>query len=142
MDFPGGVSGKEPACQWRSHKRPRFNSWVRKIHWRRDRLPTLVLLPGKPHEKRSLVGYSSLGHKRIRHNLETKATTMPYFNVPPLAGLCRYCKFYELKVRGNPVSNKSTGMKRHFMSLCNILIILTFQPLSLLFYCSIVSDSL
>ena len=30
-----------------------FNSWVRKIHWRRDRLPTLVLLgfpcgsPGK-----------------------------------------------------------------------------------------------
>ena len=68
-------------------------------------------MPGKPHGKRSLVGYSSWGHKRIRHNLETKATTIPYFNVPPLAGLCRYCNFYELKVRGNPVSNKSTGRK-------------------------------
>ena len=25
-------------------RRPRFNSWVRKIHWRRDRLPTPVFL--------------------------------------------------------------------------------------------------
>ena len=25
-------------------KRPRFNSWVRKIHWRRERLPTPVFL--------------------------------------------------------------------------------------------------
>ena len=85
--------------------------------------------------KESLVGYSPRDHKIIRHNLETKATTIPRFNVPPLDGLCRYCNFYELKVHGNSVSNKSTGMKRHFMSLCNILIILTFQPLSLLKYC-------
>ena len=25
-------------------RRPQFNSWVRKIHWRRDRLPTTVFL--------------------------------------------------------------------------------------------------
>ena len=25
-------------------QRPRFDSWVGKIHWRRDRLPTLVFL--------------------------------------------------------------------------------------------------
>ena len=29
--FPGGTSGKEPACQRRRHKRCGFNPWVRKI---------------------------------------------------------------------------------------------------------------
>ena len=42
--FPGGTSGKEPACQcWRC----RFNPWVRKIPWRRAWQPTLVFLPGE-----------------------------------------------------------------------------------------------
>ena len=31
MDFPGGTSGKEPACQCRGCKRHRFDPWVRKI---------------------------------------------------------------------------------------------------------------
>ena len=38
--------------------RLRFNSWVRKIPWRRERLSTLVFLPRKSNGKRSLVGYS------------------------------------------------------------------------------------
>ena len=29
--FPGGTSGKEPACQCRRHKRFRFDPWVGKI---------------------------------------------------------------------------------------------------------------
>ena len=29
--FPGGTSGKEPACQFRKHKRLRFNLWGGKI---------------------------------------------------------------------------------------------------------------
>ena len=33
--------GKESAC---NVKRPWFNSWIGKIHWRRDRLPTPVFL--------------------------------------------------------------------------------------------------
>ena len=32
--FPGGTSGKEPACQGRSHKRHRFDARVGKIPWR------------------------------------------------------------------------------------------------------------
>ena len=32
--FPGGASGKEPACQCRRHKRLRFNLWIGKIPWR------------------------------------------------------------------------------------------------------------
>ena len=33
MDFPGGASGKEPACQCRRHKRSWLNPWIRKIPW-------------------------------------------------------------------------------------------------------------
>ena len=29
--FPGGTSGKEPACQCRKHRRHGFHPWVRKI---------------------------------------------------------------------------------------------------------------
>ena len=43
--------------------RPGFNPWVRKIPWRRKWQPTPVLLPGKSHGWRSLVGYSPWGHK-------------------------------------------------------------------------------
>ena len=52
MDLPGSLAGKE--LQWR---RLRFNSWVTKVSWRRDRLPMPVFLgfPGgsvvkNPHE--------------------------------------------------------------------------------------------
>ena len=30
-----GASDKEPTCQGRSHKRHRFDPWVRKIPWKR-----------------------------------------------------------------------------------------------------------
>ena len=46
-------------------RRSRFNHWVRKILWRREWQPTPVFLPGKPHGKRSLVGYSTWGHKEL-----------------------------------------------------------------------------
>ena len=41
LSFPGSSAGKESACQ---RTRPRFDFWVGKFPWRRDRLPTPVLL--------------------------------------------------------------------------------------------------
>ena len=41
------------------------------IPWRRKWQPTLVFLPGKSHEQRSLAGYSPCGC-RVGHNLATK----------------------------------------------------------------------
>ena len=38
--FPDGASGKEFVCQWRRHKRHRFDPWIRNIPWRRKWLPT------------------------------------------------------------------------------------------------------
>jgi len=58
MDFPGGSSGKEPACQCRRRKRCRFDPWVRRISWSRKWQPTPVFLPGKFHGQRRLVGSS------------------------------------------------------------------------------------
>ena len=49
----------EVAC--RRCRRLRFNPWIRKLSWKRNWLPTPVLLPGKSHGQRSLVGCSLWG---------------------------------------------------------------------------------
>ena len=61
--FPGGASGKEPACQCKRRERHGFHPWVEKIPWRRAWQPTPVLLPGESHGQRSLVVYSPQGCK-------------------------------------------------------------------------------
>ena len=55
-------SGKESACQCR---RPGFNSWVRKIPWRRAWQPTPGFLPGESHGQRNLAGYSPWEPKEL-----------------------------------------------------------------------------
>ena len=40
-----------------------FDSWVRKIPWRRKRQPIPVLSPGKPHGQRSLAAYNPWDRK-------------------------------------------------------------------------------
>ena len=49
LEFKGflcGSVGKESNC---NAGRPWFNPWVRKIAWRRERLPTPVFWPGEFH---------------------------------------------------------------------------------------------
>ena len=46
--FPGGTSGKEPACRRRRRKKCRFNPRVGKI-WRRTWQPTPGFLPAESH---------------------------------------------------------------------------------------------
>ena len=63
--FPGGASGREPAWQCRRHERLGFAPRVGRIPWRREQLPTPVLLPGESHGQRSVVALQSLGPQRI-----------------------------------------------------------------------------
>ena len=42
-------------------ERPRLNPWVEKIYWRRESLPTPVLLPEEFHGQRRVAGYSPWG---------------------------------------------------------------------------------
>ena len=63
IGFPIWHSGKESACQYKSHKRCGFDPWVRKIPWSRKWQCTPVFLPGKSHGQKSLAGYSPWDHK-------------------------------------------------------------------------------
>ena len=44
--------------------------WVKKVPWRREQLPTPVLLPGESHGQRSLVGVQEI--IRVAHHLAIK----------------------------------------------------------------------
>ena len=62
--FLNVLAWKEFACQCRRHRRHKFNPWVWKILWRRNKWkPTPVFLPEKFHGLRSLAGYSPKGCK-------------------------------------------------------------------------------
>ena len=70
LGFAGGANGKESACppaDGRRWKRLRVQSLGRKIPCRRKWQPTSVFLPGESHKQRSLVGCTSWGLQRVRH---------------------------------------------------------------------------
>ena len=52
------AAGKEIACQFRRHKRHRFDPLIGKIPWRRKWQLTPVLLPGESHGQRILASCS------------------------------------------------------------------------------------
>ena len=62
--FPGGSDNNNKKICLKC-RRPRFKSWVQKMLWRRKWKPTPVFLPGEFHGQRSLVGYSTWGHKEL-----------------------------------------------------------------------------
>ena len=69
LGFPGGTSGKEPACQCQRHG---FDPWVRKIPWRRKWQLNPVFSPGKSNGQRSWPFYNPWGCKTFGHFLVTK----------------------------------------------------------------------
>ena len=50
-------------------RRPGFDPWVGKIHWRREWQPTSVFSPGEFHGQRNLVGYSLCPPSSLSYNL-------------------------------------------------------------------------
>ena len=65
--FPGGTRGASLVAQRVNHLPTMWETWVQSLG-QEDTLekewqPTPVLLPGKSHEQRSLVGYSPQGCK-------------------------------------------------------------------------------
>ena len=67
--FPGGASGKEPACQYRRLRRHRLHPRVGKDPCRRAWQPTPVFLPGEPMDSGAWQAtYSPWGHKELDKN--------------------------------------------------------------------------
>ena len=63
--FPGGASGKEPAWQYRRHKRFGFYPWVRMITWGRAWKPTPSILAWRnprTEEPEGYIGLQEVGH--------------------------------------------------------------------------------
>ena len=58
--------------------RPGFDSWIRKMPWRRKWKPTPVFLPGEFHGQRSLAGYSPWGTESDTTEELTLQTHSPY----------------------------------------------------------------
>ena len=83
LGCPGGVSGKEPTCQCRRHKRCGFYPWVGKIPWRRTWKPTPLFSPGKSHGQRSLEGYGPQGH-RVRQDRSDLTHTRTHAQRPQM----------------------------------------------------------
>ena len=77
---PGGRTDKESTCQ---HRRPGFDSWIRRIPWSRKWQPTPVFLPGKLHGQRSLVGYSPWGRRESDMTECTPCTQLIYTLIKP-----------------------------------------------------------
>ena len=64
VSFPDGTTVKEPAYQYRRHKRCAFNPWVRKIPWRREgNLLQYCCLENPMDRGASWATYSPWGHK-------------------------------------------------------------------------------
>ena len=62
--FLGGTIGKEPFCQ--DVKGCGFDSWVRKVPWRKAWQSTPVFLSGESHGQRSLMAtYNPSGYKEL-----------------------------------------------------------------------------
>ena len=53
LGFLCGASGKEPTWQYRRYKRHGFDSWVRKIPWRRKWQPTQYPCLENPMDRRA-----------------------------------------------------------------------------------------
>ena len=64
ISLTGSSDGNVSACN-AGDLQCRFNLWVGKIPWRRKWQPTPVLLPGKFHRWRSLIGYSPWDRKEL-----------------------------------------------------------------------------
>ena len=57
MGFPGGATGKKPACRCRRYKRPGFDPWEDPLE-EGMATPLQYSCRENPHGQRSLVGYS------------------------------------------------------------------------------------
>ena len=99
--FPGGTSGKEPACQCRRHKGCRFNPWMGKNPWRRACTPIQYSCQENPMDRRGWwatvhgITKSQTGLKLL--STHTKPSKLYFFRTVQDSS---YCCFLIL-IRGN-----------------------------------------
>ena len=122
--FPGGASGKEPACQCRRRKRYRFHPRVGRMPWRREWEPTPIFLPGDPVDRGDWQARVH-GVTKSRTRLKQLSTLAP---TPPSTALFKKKKkkknaFFVLPWGKKPflalILKKNLSRHLHFTWLCN-----------------------
>ena len=81
--FPGGTVVKNPPVSAADGKDSGSILGSRRIAWRRKWQPTPVLLPGKSHGRRSLVGYSPWGCKELDTTEHVRARAHAHTHTHP-----------------------------------------------------------
>ena len=105
MGFPRSLVGKESVCNAGRHG---FNSWVRKIPWRRKWQPTKVFLPEESLGQRSLASYGPWGHKsrtwlsNNNNNNNKNQCHTPYSRFPPEISTKSPLDFWSWPSKGTP----------------------------------------
>ena len=82
LGFPGDTVCKEPACQWRRHKKHGFSPWVGMIPWRSAWEHTLVFLPGESPWTEEPGELQSMGPQRVGHKRSKRARMHSHSRVP------------------------------------------------------------
>ena len=72
LGFPGGASGKEPACQRRRHKRYGFSPWVGKIPLEKGIATHSSILSWRLPWTEEHGGLQSIDLRRVRHDIATQ----------------------------------------------------------------------
>ena len=83
--FPGGTSGKEPACQSRRLKRPGFDPWVGKIPWRRKCNPLQYSCLDNPMDRGA---WRATVHRVAKSRTRLKRLSMHTRHVCLQTGFC------------------------------------------------------
>ena len=92
--FPGGSDGKASAC----NRKPRFNTWVRKIPQRRQWQPTPVSLSGESHGQREPGGLQSMESQRVKHDWVTD-TSYSFIKMYLIADLQKNARLTHVTIR-------------------------------------------
>ena len=120
--FPGGASGKEPACQCRRHKRPGLDPWARKIPWRKAWQPPMTqMVKNLPAVQETWV--QSLGRedpleKDMATHFSILAWRIPWTEEPG-----------GLKSRSHKESDTTEQLNHHHSTLSNSQIIFLLETL-------------
>ena len=128
-------------------RKPRVNPWVGKILWRMKWRPTPVLLPGKSHGQRSVVGYSPWGHKELdmTERLHFHFSCHEKYNAVMLSYFSCHEKYNALMLsslyQGDWENLDLTGIRK-FILAEHILLVKFLKTVSESVSCSVVSDSL
>ena len=99
LGFPGGASGKDPACQCRRWKRCAFIPWVGKVPWKSTWQPTPVFLPGESPRTEEPGGSQSMESQRVGHNWSNLARLHTHLLVKKMVPLQNHQLSFLLDIR-------------------------------------------